>query len=358
MFSTVVMCGGITFSAQTRRATGRPPAPASARHAPFKAIFEPVNYPQDVDISDVFFVDAEVGWACGHRLTGAGDGGFIIATRDGGRTWSVQFGDPRSPTRAFTQLFFVDATHGWATQVDGTLLRTTDGMRWTTAGAVNSASPIVFVSQEKGFFLDRGRGIHTTLDGGRTWRLGNLCEPEAIAFAPDNATGYAVTRMPDYNAAAIIKTTDGGEKWTLISVLRDLNVSDVSLVFSDPSTGYLRAGAALKMTSDGGRTWRAASAMVPYDVSKIAAAGSVGWMVGSHEFRCTLDGGKRWTARYVEFPAHVVTFTVLSPDTGYVAGSHGMIYRYRIVPFDYAVPHMLAIPGMTTFVADGSVTPD
>jgi hypothetical protein len=98
--------------------------------------------------------------------------------------------------------------------------------------------------------------------------------------------------------------------------------------------------------------------MVPYDVSKIAAAGSVGWMVGSHEFRYTLDGGKRWTARYVEFPAHVVTFTVLSPDTGYVAGSHGMIYRYRIVPFDYAVPHMLAIPGMTTFVADGSVTPD
>ena len=34
-----------------------------------------------------------------------------------------------------------------------------------------------------------------------------------------------------------------------------------------------------------------------------------------------------------------------------MAGSHGMIYRYRIVPFDYAVRDMLTIPGMTTFVS-------
>jgi hypothetical protein len=48
-----------------------------------------------------------------------------------------------------------------------------------------------------------------------------------------------------------------------------------------------------------------------------------------------------------------VTFTVLGTDTGYAAGSHGMIYRYRVVPFDYAAPQMLPIPGMTTF-ASGS----
>ena len=31
-----------------------------------------------------------------------------------------------------------------------------------------------------------------------------------------------------------------------------------------------------------------------------------------------------------------------------------MIYRYRIVPFDYNVPGMLTIPGMTTFAPAGS----
>jgi hypothetical protein len=30
-----------------------------------------------------------------------------------------------------------------------------------------------------------------------------------------------------------------------------------------------------------------------------------------------------------------------------------MIYRYRVVPFDYSVPGMIVIPGMTTFVTDG-----
>jgi photosystem II stability/assembly factor-like uncharacterized protein len=353
MLSTVV-CSTTVFATQTRRPTGRPPAPAAARHAPLKAIFEPVSYAQDADISDLFFVDAEVGWACGHHITDAGDGGFIIATRDGGKTWSAQFGAPHSPTRAFVQLFFVDATHGWATQVDGTLLRTTDGTRWAPAGAVNPVGPVVFTSSEKGFFLERGRGVKTTSDGGRTWRLANVGEPEAIAFAPDNLTGYVVRRALDNKAAAIMKTVDGGERWTLASVIPDVSVTDVSLAFSDPSTGYLRASAALKTTSDGGQTWHDAMAKVPYDVTKVLVAGSVGWMIGSHDFSYTLDGGKRWTTRQVSFPAHVITFALPCPDSGYVGGRHGMIYRFRIVPFEYSVPNMLTVPGMTTFVQNGS----
>jgi photosystem II stability/assembly factor-like uncharacterized protein len=352
--STVLLCGGWTPAAQTRRPTRRPPAPASARHAPLKAIFEPVNFPQDVDISDIFFVDSEVGWACGHRLTDGGEGGFIVATRDGGRTWSVQFGDPRSSARAFTQLHFFDATHGWATQVDGTLMRTTDGTRWTNVANVDPVSPLVFVSPERGFFLDRAQGIHRTVDGGRTWRLGNVGAPVAIAFAPDNLTGYVVTRTLEERTAAILKTTDGGETWRLTSLLRDTSVADVRLAFSDALTGYLRAGAALKMTTDGGRTWHALTAKVPYDASKVGVAGPIGWMIGSHDFSYTLDGGKRWTVRQIDFPAPVVTFTVLGLDTGYVAGRRGMIYRYRIVPFDYAVPGMITIPGMTTFAPAGS----
>ena len=28
-----------------------------------------------------------------------------------------------------------------------------------------------------------------------------------------------------------------------------------------------------------------------------------------------------------------------------------MVYRYRVVPFDYTVPKMIAVPNMTTFLA-------
>ena len=349
---SAVLAAVATPAAQVRRPTNRPPAPRAARHPPLKAIFEPVYYPADADISDVFFVDAEVGWAGGHHSTGAGDGGFIIATRDGGKTWSLQFGNRNSATGAIARLCFVDATHGWAEQVDGTLLRTTDGTRWTVAGTVDPLSQIAFVTPEKGFSLKPGQGIQATADGGRTWRLVYLCDPQAIAFAPDGTTGYAIGRAPGSRRAVIARTTDAGERWTTVGVLPDTNVSDVSLAFTDSTTGYLRAGAVLKMTSDGGRTWRTAPVSVPYDTSKLAVAGEVAWIIGSHAFTYTLDGGVRWFERKVDFPSHVISFSLVSADTGYIAGCHGMIYRYRVVPFDYSVPGMIVIPGMTTFVTD------
>jgi photosystem II stability/assembly factor-like uncharacterized protein len=361
----VIWCAA-TFAAQTRRPSGRPAAPAASRHPQFKAIFEPVSYPRDVELNDVFFVDEETGWACGHHHTDAGEGGFIIGTRDGGKTWSVQLGDPNSPTRALARLFFFDATHGWATQAGGKMLRTTDGSTWTSVGDFGELRPFVFISPDKGFFLDGGQNIQATLDGGRTWKpayhcrttLGvtglaheSECEPEAIAFATDDTTGYVVSRALDSNAAAVIKTTDGGATWTLASVIPETSGKDGSLVFVDPLTGYLRAAGALNMTSDGGLTWHRVAAPVPDGAPKILFAGSVGWMVGSNDFSYTLDNGKRWNARTIDFPARVVRFSLPAPDTGYVVGRHGMVYRYRVVPFDYTVPHMLAIPAMTAFTA-------
>jgi hypothetical protein len=49
----------------------------------FKAIWEPVNYPEDAELTNVFFVDENVGWATGLKRTEAGEGGFIHTT-DGG----------------------------------------------------------------------------------------------------------------------------------------------------------------------------------------------------------------------------------------------------------------------------------
>jgi hypothetical protein len=47
-------------------------APSRARWtAKFKPVWEPVNYPEDVPLTDVFFVNANVGWVSG----GTTDGG-------------------------------------------------------------------------------------------------------------------------------------------------------------------------------------------------------------------------------------------------------------------------------------------
>ena len=72
----------------------------------------------------------------------------------------------------------------------------------------------------------------------------------------------------------------------------------------------------------------------------------------------TTDGGRTWTSQQVgATTSHFWGIDFADSLTGWAVGdaeqsfSHGMIYRYRVVPFDYEVPHMLTIPGMTTFVS-------
>jgi photosystem II stability/assembly factor-like uncharacterized protein len=72
------------------------------------------------------FADASHGWACGN-------GASIIATRDGGATWSVQHASVfdengyNSDEPPLVDIHFADANHGWAISDDGVLYRTTTG---------------------------------------------------------------------------------------------------------------------------------------------------------------------------------------------------------------------------------------
>ena len=74
----------------------------------FKAIWEPVNYKQDLTLTDVFFVSDEEGWVTGQR-------GTILHTKDGGNSWTPQLGgDPHSGEDTVAAPRFLDAKHGWA----------------------------------------------------------------------------------------------------------------------------------------------------------------------------------------------------------------------------------------------------
>ena len=357
-----VFLGVAASSAQIRKPHLHP-APPVMRHPPVKAVFDPVKYEGSANIAAVAFAEDETGWICGGRSPSGS--GFIAATRDGGNTWVPQAGGVGSPMPSCERLFFVDASTGWATYSDGSLLRTTDGARWTRIGTVAPHSRIVFTSRERGFAVGDGEDVHVTSDGGLTWHTGprcrvaytidgaaheEPCEPAAAGFAPDGGIGFMVAAVPAANAAAVMSTTDAGVTWMPVALLPGVDGRAASLAFVDARTGYLRAGNALMMTADGGVTWHTTDARPPVGAPGVAAAGQVGWMVGTRQFTYTLDNGTRWTTRATLFPARVNAFTVLQSGTGYVAGSAGMVYRYRIVPFDYSAPGMIGIPALTTYV--------
>jgi photosystem II stability/assembly factor-like uncharacterized protein len=84
------------------------PAKGAAAAQKMKAIWEPVNYSEDLQLTDVYFTSPEEGW-----VTGAA--GTILHTSDGGKTWIAQLGgDPKASDRPIRELRFIDATHGFA----------------------------------------------------------------------------------------------------------------------------------------------------------------------------------------------------------------------------------------------------
>ena len=235
----------------------------------FKAIWEPVNYPQDASLRDVFFVSAEVGWAVGMVSSDAGEGGVILHTIDGGQHWDVQLGDPHSATRGFEELFFLDAKHGWATQGGSHLLRTTDGETWEEVGELSAVAAFTFATPEIGFFV-HSKQISRTADSGRSWKqvyfcrdkveVNGLtqeaeCEFHSIA-CPTPQLCYAATQRLPNKAAAIAKSEDGGLTWKISSHVPEASGGDYGLLFTDVKTGFMRGFAEIWSTVDGGENWR------------------------------------------------------------------------------------------------------
>ena len=72
-------------------------APRTAGAPALKGVFEPVPYPEDVQLLDVFFINEREGWVAGG--TTVMNGGILLHTSDGGDHWDVQLGDSKSSDR-------------------------------------------------------------------------------------------------------------------------------------------------------------------------------------------------------------------------------------------------------------------
>jgi hypothetical protein len=88
-------------------------------------------------------VDANHGWAVGAS-------GTILATGDGGATWTQQ---TSGTTNTLNAVSFVDTSHGWATGLGGTILATNDGGATWTPQSSGTGYNLVGVS-----FVDANHG--------------------------------------------------------------------------------------------------------------------------------------------------------------------------------------------------------
>lgn len=155
----------------------------------------------------------------GQRLVVVGDRGHILFSDDQGKTWT----QARVPTRQLlTAVFFLDDRRGWAVGHDAQILASSDGgATWSKQFEdLSREAPLLdvrFLDPQHGFAVGAYGALLETLDGGQHWqdvakRLDN----------PDQLHLNAITQVKDAGLfivgeqGGMFRSSDAGQSWTKV----------------------------------------------------------------------------------------------------------------------------------------------
>ncbi|MFZ5515263.1 MAG: YCF48-related protein [Candidatus Zhuqueibacterota bacterium] len=124
-----------------------------------------------------------------NKLVIAGDRSSFLYTTDGGLNWKTAAHDLPGETK-ISDLFFLDATHGWAVGNDGAILFSGDtGATWAKKNSPTSLdlSGVGFISETTGWIAGEDGSIFETTDAGVMWA------PVATGLTDKDMKSIAVT---------------------------------------------------------------------------------------------------------------------------------------------------------------------
>jgi len=258
------------------------------------------------DLSDVWFVDNQIGWAVGAGIT--------LKTTNGGRDWVA-----RAPSGGGSAITFRNPLDGWIL-TGSTLTRTSDGgQTWTST---SHGGDRLFFLDDQTIRIAGSGSSHFSNDGGGTWQSREAAS--ALAFV----TGDIGWRGRSNGG---ISYTNSGGAWWADQVIPDGIGTVIDLRFANPSEGQAltRTGWQIE-TSDGGANWqilRSPSTTFVLDRFRwhdtrfgYGVAQGVVWM--------TRDGGEHWARAWMADPgAYVRGVHFLDEQTAWAVCDDGRIYR-------------------------------
>ena len=265
-----------------------------------------------------------------------GDGGTIVATTDGGETWSPQ---NSGTTADLNDVCFVGGGggpdigkgigvgRGWAVGDGGTILTTLNGgATWTrqTSGTSADLLAVTFTDTQRGYAVGGGGTILTTLNGGASWAARpsqGTVRLTDVTFT-DAMRGYAVG-----SGGTILMTQNAGASWTQQSSGSSSQLTSVSFV--DQSRGWAAgAGGTILSTMNGGTTWLPQTMGAGgIDLSAIAFLDAMrGFAVGAGgNLLSTQNGGFSWSIQ--KLTPGIQLLGLMFPDMlrGWLVGQAGTI---------------------------------
>ncbi|HVM11352.1 MAG TPA: YCF48-related protein, partial [Actinomycetota bacterium] len=276
------------------------------------------------NLAAVSFPTPQRGWA-------VGTGGSVVATTNGGATWSAQTSGTSSDLRGVD---FVDAARGWVVGLSDTVLSTSNGgATWkaSTTGTGLNLVAVDFVDATHGWAVGYTASlvqmIVSTKDGGTTWTsqqapagIGLL----AISFA-DRLRGFTVGYL-----GAAYRTEDGGQTWLPMHVKADVGAD----LTSDSFYAVVRMSAdeglvagfrgQVARTEDGGLTWQVTGTL-PNPVRSLAASGDAAFAVGDGGLVAeSTDAGKTWRLGASGTTLNLTGVSAPSPNRAFAVGAAGI----------------------------------
>jgi len=293
----------------------------------------------------------------GDRLVAVGQRGHILTSTDG-QTWT-QAAVPVSSD--LTAVFFVNDTSGWAVGHDGVILASTDGgLTWTRqldGRGVNET--LVRHLQARAAAEPQSKEIAALLAEAQRFAEQGPDKPFLDVWFENDKVGYVVGA---YNL--VMATTDGGKTWQPWFDRTD-NPGLLNLYAIRPAAGGLyvagEAGLVMKLDAAAGR-FRAVPVDYKGSLFGVVDTGDAVLVFGlrGNVFRSD-DGGRQWQKIDTGLPATVVSGlrtrngnVVLADQGGRIAVSGDGGRTFSRLPLERPVPvTAIAEAGADRLVATG-----
>jgi len=250
--------------------------------------------------SDIFFLDDHNGWILSNN-------GYLWKTTNAGTDWIAIY-DSRIDTSG--KITFVDEQNGWLI-LSNTLLRSSNGgLDWVQEyefPLVFGGYDIEFTNDSIGFAFTYNK-LYKSVDRGETWGLvtDTLQHIYDVSFYKDSIGYICFTNPSPWGITGIryiYKTTDQGETWIRSyfeggglneSVYYDkiciINKTDciISAFLESPIGGF----SSLIKTTDAGSTWELLSDFGVLDLAFVSP--QKGWAINGYSIVKTDDSGISW----------------------------------------------------------------